>query len=211
MTASASPVDNLEKAIARLRQVSDSVGKDTFAARALNAVARIVAEGEEQYLVAAAGAPSDYDVLLQILERPEALAVLNAGPLAAAKLRGLRIRERLLNVEGGTISSSEAASLLGISRQAVDKRRRANQLLGLSIGRRGYAYPVWQFDSRAGTLPGLVDVLAELKDHDPWIQAAFMLNPNARLDGSLPLDALRQGDTESAKRAARAYGEHGAA
>jgi hypothetical protein len=38
-----------------------------------------------------------------------------------------------------------------------------------------------------------------------------MLNPNARLDCSTLLDALRHGETESVKRADRAYGEHGAA
>lgn len=210
MVATQAP-SNLEKAIERVRRASDTVGKDAFAARVLNALARLVAEEDERALITAAGAASDFEVLLQVLERPEVLAVLDGGPLAAAKLRGLRYRNELLGAEGGTISSEAAAELLGISRQAVDKRRRAGHLLGLATGRHGYAYPVWQFDPRSGTLPGLEAVLADLGDHDPWMQLAFMLNPNPYLDEQTPLEALRQGEVERVRRAAQAYGEQGAA
>jgi hypothetical protein len=202
---------NLERAIERLRQASDSAGKDAFAARVLNAVCRLVVEEDERALTAASGAPSDYDVLLQILERPTALHALDDGPLAAAKLRGLRYREQLLNAEGGTLSSQEVAGALKITRQAVDKRRQAGRLIGLSTGRRGYAYPAWQFDPQGGTLPGLEAVLDDLRDHDPWMQLAFMLNPNAYLDDRTPLEMLRRGGLETIRRAARAFGEQGAA
>jgi hypothetical protein len=209
-TKPATSTDNLERAIERVRQASTSAGKRAFTSRVLNAIARVVTEGEEQSLTAAAGAASDFEVLLQVLERPDVLAVLDEEPLTAARLRGLRYRETLLNAEGGTVSSSEAGEILGISRQAVDKRRRAGQLLGLSLGRRGYAYPVWQFDPKAGTLAGLEDVLAALEGFDSWMQAAFMLNPNTRLDGEAPLEALHRGEVERVKRAARVYGEQGA-
>jgi hypothetical protein len=203
--------DNLARAIDRVRTASETLEKGAFTSRVLNALARVVSEADEQWLLAATGAASDFDVLLQILERPDVLPMLDDGPLASAKLRGLRLRESLLNAEGGIVSSTGAADILGISRQAVDKRRKAGRLIGLSLGRRGYAYPVWQFDPKSGTLPGLEDVLAALEGLDPWMQAAFILNPSVRLDGATPLQSLRQGEVESVLVAAQAFGEQGAA
>ena len=201
---------NVETAVEQVRRISEHPGKGAFVARALHAVARIATETDERSLVEATGASSDYDVLLQALETPNVLAHID-DRLAGAKLRGLRYRERLLTAEGGVVSAEEAATILCITRQGVDKRRRAGNLIGLSTGRRGYAYPIWQFHEQTGALPGLVEVLAELREHDPWMQLAFMLNGNDRLAGETPLHTLRQGEIDRVKRAARTYGEHGAA
>jgi hypothetical protein len=114
-----------------------------------------------------------------------------------------------LAAEGGTISAPAVAELLGITRQAVDKRRRAGTLLGLPTGRRGYAYPVWQF-ADGGTLPGLTEVLAALAWAGPWTQVMFLLNHNVWLDERRPLDALRQGRRDAVVEAAHRYAEHGA-
>jgi hypothetical protein len=82
--------------------------------------------------------------------------------------------------------------------------------VGLDAGRHGYIYPAWQV-TRNGMLNGLEAVLGELKDHDPWMQAQFMLQPNSRLLDRSPLEALRGGDIASVRAAARGLGEHGAA
>lgn len=199
------------EAAARVLQVGEQPAQATFIARALNALAHLATEMDERSLGDAAGAPSDYAVLLRALEHPEALAVLRQhDPLAAARLRGLREREKLLQAEGGAVGVDEAAALLGISRQAVDKRRRAGKLIGLTLGRRGYVYPVWQF-SQGGTLPGLEEVLTELRGHDPWMQTIFLLSENTRLSGLAPLHELRHGHVDEVRRAARMLGEHGAA
>jgi hypothetical protein len=71
-------------------------------------------------------------------------------------------------------------------------------------------YPVWQF-SQGGTLPGLEEVLTELRGHDPWMQVIFMLSENTRLSGLAPLHELRHGHVDEVRRAARMLGEHGAA
>ena len=74
------------------------------------------------------------------------------------------------------------------------------------MGRRGNAYPVWQIG-----LPGLEEVLTELRDRDPWTQAAYMLAPNRWFDGETPLHALRVGKRNAVLAAARLYGEQVAA
>lgn len=97
----------------------------------------------------------------------------------------------------------------GIRRQSVDKRRVNGKLIGLLAGRT-YVYPAWQFTG-GQTLPGLEQVLKNLGVRDPWMQTAWMLNGNSRLEGRSPLDNLRQGNLEAVLDAAQTYGEQGAA
>ena len=150
-------------------------------------------------------------MLLRALETPGALAVLVAAdPLADARLRGLAIRDELLQREGGTLAVEQVAAHLGLTRQAVDKRRRAGKLLGLHTGRRGYAYPAWQLGQN-GVLQGFEETLSALTVQDPWMQAAFFLSGDPRLEGATPLDELRRGNVEAVRRAASGYGRHGAA
>ncbi len=93
----------------------------------------------------------------------------------------------------------------------MDNRRRAGRLLALTLGRRDYRYPLWQF-SEGGVLPGLETVLKALSRLTPWMQAAFLLNGNYRLPrAERPLDALRRGEVEAVREAAQMYGAHGAA
>ena len=150
---------------------------------------------------------ADLEELIEVLERPEVLADLRRrDPLAAARLRGLRAKKRLLEAEGGVVSGRELAQAIGITRQAVDKRRLAGKLIGIDLGKRGYAYPVWQIG-----LDGIDAVLAGLDEYDPWTQALFMLSANSWLNGETPLAMLRRGELEAVLAAARLYGEQTAA
>jgi hypothetical protein len=101
------------------------------------------------------------------------------------------------------------AEVLGISRQAVDKRRSSNQLLALTQGKRGYSYPSFQFDD-GRTIPGLEEVLGQLKSLDPWMQMVFFTNPHERLGGKTPIERLQKGSIEDVKSVAVEYGEQGA-
>lgn len=142
-----------------------------------------------------------------LLDHPDMLPALQViDPLAAARVQGVAVKRRLLEMEGGAVPSTAMANLLGMTRQAVDKRRKRGALIGLDLGRRGFAYPVWQVD-----LQGLPEVLAELHELSGWAQAAFMLSPNPWLGGNSPLDTLRAGNADAVVRAARLYGEHLAA
>lgn len=150
---------------------------------------------------------SDHEALIQLLEHPDVLAELRrADPLTPARIRGSSLRALLLEAEGGTCTATELAGMLGMTRQGVDKRRKRGALIALSLGRRGYAYPVWQVD-----LDGLEEILWELRELDPWSQAAFMLSPNRWLDDESPLARLRRGDVGAVRQAAITYGEQIAA
>ena len=199
------------QAVARVLRAGQNTAQQALVTRVLNAVADTVPWMGVRAAGDAAGEASSYGVLLRLMEQPEVLAVLREqSPLAPALVRGMEGREELLQAEGGTATASEAARLLHVTRQSVDNRRRANRLIGLSLGRRGYAYPVWQF-AENGTLTGLEDVLGDLKRFSPWMQAHFMTTGDPRLDGVTPLQALRDGSVHDVRRAAQVFGEHGAA
>ena len=150
-------------------------------------------------------------VLRILLERLADEVLPTSDPLALARFRGIIALRELLHAEGGTLPVGGVAELLGISRQAVDKRRKARQLLAVEVPRRGLRYPAWQFADTGTALPGLPEVLRALHGHDPLAQARFFLAGNDRLDGERPLDRLRAGEVDPVVDAAHAFGEHGAA
>lgn len=157
----------------------------------------------------AAGAPSDFETLLKVLQGI-ALPAPAGDPLIVARIRGAGMQHRLLSEEGPPLAAQSVADLLGITRQAVNKRRKAGQLIGILAGRKRFLYPSWQF-TEASVLAGLEGVLRQLKNSDPWAQARFFLSGNARLGGARPLDELRRGRLEVVRHAAQAFGEQGAA
>ncbi len=181
-----------------------------FLTRAHRALEGLTRELSKDALSVAAAAPSDLEVVLRaLLAAPSLVARATGDRLAPARLRGQQAQLGILDREGGTLSATEIAKRLGVSRQAVNKRRQAGRLLALPVGRRRFAYPLWQL-AGTGALPGFEKVLAALDEHDPWMQARFFLGRNARLGDARPLDALRNGDVEAVTRAAAEYGRHGA-
>jgi hypothetical protein len=127
-------------------------------------------------------------------------------PLLEAKLKGVQHKLELLNYQGKkALTSSEVAAVLGISRQAVDNRRKNNSLLGLSLGSRGYRYPAWQF-TNCSVLRGWSEVLSNMEHLDDWSKLIFMLRGDIRLDDQTPLECLKNSETKEVISAARAYG-----
>jgi hypothetical protein len=178
--------------------------------RAISAVLDFAALSEEA-IVNATAAPTNLTVLVRALSSSELLEDLKAvEPLAPAFIRGIEAKRRLIEEHGGTLTAEYFAQHLGISRQAVEKRRRAGKLIALAMGRHGYRYPVWQL-TESGVLPGLDKVLAVLASHDEWMQTAFFLSANPRLGDRTPVETLKAGEVERVLDAAEAYGEHGAA
>lgn len=195
----------------RLLELSREPVVGALLSRTMNALGDLAEGLDRRAAGEAAGERTDLAALLRLLESSSYLGRVEADdPLADARLRWIRDRERLLSAEGQPLTARVVADLLGVTRQAVAKARAEGRLLGLSTGRGTYWYPSWQFD-RAGPLPGLRAVREALGEDDPWTLTAFVVAPNSYLDGDVPLAALRRGDVEAVVRAARAYGEHGAA
>lgn len=180
-----------------------------FCARMLRAVKELEANLTSTLIDEATSAPTDQLVMVEaVSSAPWVSELAVQDPIVAAKLRGFELRQEMLKKSGGALSSGKVAELLNVSRQAVDKRRAANQLLALTQGRRGYSYPTFQFEN-GKTLEGLETVLKSLSALDPWMQVRFFTSPHERLADKTPIEALRKGRTNDVVRVASEYGEQG--
>jgi hypothetical protein len=181
-----------------------------FYSRILRAFKKLESDLSSDLIDEATAAPTDYLVALEALSSAvESSQLIADDPFLAAKFRGLKRKRQMLETVRGTLTSEQVAEVLGISRQAVDKRRSSNQLLALTQGKRGYSYPSFQFDD-GRTIPGLEEVLGELKPLDPWMQMVFFTSPHERLGGKTPIERLQKGSIEDVKSVAVEYGEQGA-
>ncbi|MET3900428.1 hypothetical protein ABIB57_004394 [Devosia sp. UYZn731] len=178
-----------------------------FLRRGMSALERIADSVPNKTLLDALSAPTGAGSLAQLLSQVDIVgsAVIDLDPLVPALARNLEHREHLLRLGGGAYSAEEAGRLLGITRQAVDKRRRANTLLALRSGS-DWHYPACQFD-QGEVIAGLAEVIAGFASAGPWIALDFLLAPDTMLDGQTPLEALRRGLRDAVLRLARATGE----
>jgi hypothetical protein len=178
-------------------------------ARSDRALAEIVSLLDTKRLAQLAQLPSDVDLLFALLQTPEAVACFaERNPVAAAILRGNARKRELLSAEGGAISAVELSTLLGITPQAIGKRRDRDQIFWLPAGE-GYVYPLFQLQDDV-LLAGVPAVLKAFRDDNPWFRVSFMLSGDRRLGGERPIDVLRKGDVQAVVRAVEGYGEHGA-
>jgi len=180
-----------------------------FAERVMRVIAKRSQDIGQEALLKALSQDSDEDALLEftraiVLEK----TVVDTSPLLAAKYRGIVMKSRLIKESGGALNATKAAQILGISRQAVEKRISKGQLLAVKIdGVR--MLPAFQFQD-TDVISGWQKVLEAFTIDDAWMQVSFMLSQNPGLQGKRPVDVLKDGDKESVIRTARAYGEQGA-
>ncbi len=177
-----------------------------FQRRSMAALSRISTQASTTSLTDALAATTDVGTLARVLGDAGVLgaAIASLEPLVPLIARNAEHCLELLAEAGGTLSAEEVGDLLGISRQAVDKRRRANGLLAC---RRGgdWRYPRCQFDEEAGdVLEGLPKVVQAFATAGPWVTLDFLLAPDDALDGRPPIEALRAGGwTEDLERLLR--------
>jgi hypothetical protein len=88
-----------------------------------------------------------------------------------------------------------ARVLGGVSRQAVDDRRRRRTLLALRTSDGAWVYPRFQLDVRNRVLTGLPEVLGALDTGatDSWTVASLLTTPQDALGGRSIVEHLRAG------------------
>lgn len=95
-----------------------------------------------------------------------------------------------------SITTGEAASLLGVSEQAILDRLNGGSLVGMKQGR-SWRLPLWQFN--AGTQHGYLPGLKELQEAHPGSLIAlsrWVTRPHPGLQGRTPVQELADGRTE---------------
>jgi hypothetical protein len=187
-------------------QLSEDPLRAAFQRRSLDALNRISSQATTESLAEALAATTDVGTLARILGDPVALgpAIAELDPLSPLVARNAEHRAEILKAAGGTLTAEEAGAFLGITRQAVDKRRRSHALLGLRQ-RSDWRYPRCQFDdARGDVIAGFPTLLKAFADADPWVTLDFLLAPEAALGDRTPLDCLKsEGWTDALARLVR--------
>ncbi|MGA3043653.1 MAG: DNA-binding protein [Bryobacteraceae bacterium] len=183
----------------------------TFLKRSMKMLERVSSAASSDALQAALSSPTDAGGVASLLSN---LAPLDVGlsavdPFVEAMARAAAVKRELLTSAGGGLTSSQVAKALGITRQAVDKRRSRRALLALPTGSGEYIYPAGQF-TRDGVIPGVEDVLRAFRIRSPWTQLSALLAPAPALRGKTILGALKSGDAERAIALAASFGEQAA-
>jgi hypothetical protein len=130
---------------------------------------------------------------------PQEIAVREGMALS----RYFQRRQELLE---GSLTTSQAARLLGKSRQTPYDRARSGALLAIR-DRGALRFPPWQFDADGpdGVVQGLPQVLRAMSV-SALSKASWLTRPNPVLAGEAPLDVLRRGEVSRVMELARAVG-----
>lgn len=183
--------------------------RKAFATRLHEVVEHLAETADEatiEEVLAMADAFSGLGVVMQRVATLDAAAVRD--PLAAARVRGISARERLIERAGGLLRLGEAAERLGITPQAVTGRRTRETILAVPMPNGEWVYPACQFTEH-GLVPGLDGFLRAFRDADPWTRLAVLLAPSSRFGGRSALDLLLEGSEAEARSIAATYGEQG--
>ena len=174
--------------------------REAFRRRAMGAVDRMAREASPEALTEALAAPTDSGSVARLLADDAAgEALRHLDPLAGAIARGAEVRAKLAEAAGGLLAADTVGRLLGITRQAVDKRRGAGRLLALRI-RGDWHYPAAQFSTDGEVLDGIAELVAAMPEAGPWSVLDFLLAPDAALGGRSPLAAMHAGDLAGLRR-----------
>jgi hypothetical protein len=211
MRSSHSTAEMPTRASSMEKPPADNALAQTFLKRSVKMLERMSYAASLDALKAALASPTDMGGVASLLSDLAPLGVdLSAvDPFVEAMARGAAVKGELLVSAGGALTSSQVATVLGITRQAVDKRRNRRALLAVPNGSGEYLYPACQFTSD-GVICGLEDVLQTFQIQSPWTQLSALMAPAPALGGKTILEALKSGHAEKALSLAASFGEQAA-
>jgi hypothetical protein len=172
----------------------------TFFRRVERWAHQVALNAPEEVLAVALAHPTVRGGLVELLAQTSAdtdrssAADLHEKALA----RGVAAKEALRESAGGFVPTLWVSEHLGISRQAVDKRRKAGKLLAVQAADGTFSYPRCQF-SDEGVVPGLEEALAAFQVDSPWERLSALVNPSPALGGRPVLSVLAAAPSEKEK------------
>jgi hypothetical protein len=183
----------------------------TFLKRSVRMLERVSSAASPETLKTALSSPTDLGGVASLLSdlAPLGLDLSSVDPFVEALAHGAAVKRELMERAGGGLKSSQVASALGITRQAVDKRRSRRALLAVPTGSGEYLYPASQFTSD-GVVLGITEVLQAFQIQNPWTQLSVLLAPTPALGGKTILEALKAGEAKKAISVVASFGEQAA-
>ena len=172
---------------------------------------RVSSVASPEILKTALSSPTDVGGVASLLSdlAPLGLELSSVDPFVEAMAHGAAVKRKLLESSGGGLTSSQVAAALGITRQAVDKRRSRRALLAVASGSGEYLYPACQFTAK-GVIPGFEEVLRSFRIQNHWTQLSVLLAPAPALRGKTILAALKAGEIKKAIGIVESFGEQAA-
>lgn len=182
-----------------------------FLRRSVKMLERVSSSASSEVLKSALSSPTDVGGVATLLSdlAPLDVDLSSVDPFVEAMALGAAVKQELLTSGGGGLTSSQVSSALGITRQAVDKRRIRHALLAVPNGSGEYLYPACQFTS-TGVIPGLEETLRAFQIRSPWTQLSALLAPAPALENKTILETLKSGAIERAIAIAASFGEQAA-
>ena len=164
----------------------------------------VKAVGERLRDIAAESETAETDPRIAAVTGPALSRAERVEAMLGGLRRGFDRRRELL---ADALTAPRVAELVGWSRQTPHDRRRAGKLLAVE-SRGTWLFPAWQFDPHgpAAVVPGLPDVLAELRHLRPIDQLLWMETRQPTLAGRTPVEALKAGEVEVVQLQARSVG-----
>lgn len=183
----------------------------TFLKRSVRMLKRVSSAAPPAALEAALSSPTDVGGVASLLSDTALLGfdLSSVDPFAEAMARGTAVKQELLKNAGGGLTSTQVSRALGITRQAVDKRRSRRSLLALPTGSGEYLYPACQFTPE-GVIPSFEALLQTFQVKNPWTQLSGLLAPTPGAGGKTVLDLLKAGEVEKAISIVASFGEQAA-
>ena len=167
--------------------------------RATRATSRLVRDMSYEGALKSVSAATDIGVLATALSNNIALEELaEADPFAGAVGRALDHKRSLIKEAGEMLTTGQVEVLLNVSRQAIDKRRKAAKIFGLLVNK-AWVYPAFQF-ANDDVLPGMEIVLSTLADTDQWVVLDLLLAKDEAFGRRSLLDVIRKNDVATLKR-----------
>ncbi|MFW2545473.1 helix-turn-helix domain-containing protein [Primorskyibacter sp. 2E107] len=197
--SSGSGSGELVRAMMPAQAKTDAQIKQVLLMRCMRTVDRMVSTMPKDLILSTLAAPSDFGALARVMSDPRiSEPSLQTDPLAGAVGRSIAHRRTLMEMAGEMLSSAQVADLLGITRQAIDKRRNAHKLLAVRVAS-DWVYPAFQF-GKEDVLTGIEEVLQAHAGDDPWVILDILLAPDEALGDRSLLQAIQQGDAEAVSR-----------
>jgi hypothetical protein len=183
----------------------------TFLKRSVKMLERVSSAASPDALKAALASPTDVGGVASLLSdmAPLGIDLSSVDPFAEAMARGTAVKQELLKRAGGGLTSTQVATALGITRQAVDKRRSRRALLAVPTGSGEYLYPACQF-APDGVIPGFETLLQAFQIKNPWTQLSALFAPAPGAAGKTVLESLKAGEVEKALAIVASFGEQAA-
>lgn len=115
----------------------------------------------------------------------------------------------LLSAEGGCMTIQAAAAALKSDVTSVERMVEHGEAIGYRDPDGKWHVPVWQFAETGGLLPGVAEVLAEIRKVLPGagelFPFTFFLMPDPFLGDHAPLESLRAGRIADVEQAAERW------